>query len=60
MLKQSRNALTHLAKRYRAVLRRCRLRALALALACALTALSPLPAGANSGGTDDGFGRYIG
>ena len=38
MLKQSRNALTHLAKRYRAVLRRCRLRALALALACALTA----------------------
>lgn len=60
MLKQSRNALTHLAKRYRAVLRRCRLRALALALACALTTLSPLPAGANSGGTDDGFGRYIG
>ena len=60
MLKQSRNALTHLAKRYRAVLRRCRLRALALALACALTALPPLPAGANSGGTDDGFGKYIG
>ena len=60
MLKQSRNALTHLAKRYRAVLRRCRLRALALALACALTALPPLPAGANSGGTVDGNGNYVG
>lgn len=61
MLKQSRNALTHLAKRYRAVLRRCRLRALALALACALTALPPLPAGAaNSGGTVDGNGDYVG
>ena len=61
MLKQSRNALTHLAKRYRAVLRRCRLCALALALACALTALPPLPAGAaNSGGTVDGNGNYVG
>lgn len=52
MLKQSRNALSHLSKRYRAVLRRCRLRALALACACALTALPPLPAGANSGGEE--------
>lgn len=64
MLKQSRNALTHLAKRYRAVLRRCRLRALALALACALTALPPLPAGANSGGEVGtghwGYPAYIG
>ena len=60
MLKQSRNALTCLAKRYRAVLRRCRLRALALALACALTALPPLPAGAeNTGGTWSG-NDYIG
>ena len=50
MLKQSRHALTCLAKRYRAVLRRCRLRA--LALACALTVLPPLPAGANSGGEE--------
>ena len=60
MLKQSRNgnALTHLAKRYRAVLRRCRLRALALALACALTA-PPLPAGADSGGMGNGD-TYIG
>ena len=57
MLKQSRKALTHLAKRYRAVLRRCRL----LALACAFIALPPLPAGAvNSGGVDDGRGNYIG
>lgn len=61
MLKQSRKALTCLAKRYRAELRRCRLRALALALACALTALPPLPAGAaNSGGTVDGNGDYVG
>ena len=64
MLKQSRHALTCLAKRYRAVLRRCRLRALALACACALTALPPLPAGANSGGEvgKDDFGNpaYIG
>lgn len=62
MLKQSRNALTHLAKRYRAVLRRCRLRALALALACALTALPPLPAGAeeNMGGEVDSDGNFIG
>ena len=62
MLKQSRNALTHLAKRYRAVPRRCRLRA--LALACALTVLPPLPAGANSGGEveKDYYGNpaYIG
>ncbi|WP_300707836.1 autotransporter outer membrane beta-barrel domain-containing protein [uncultured Desulfovibrio sp.] len=47
-----------------AVLRRCRLRALALACACALTALPPLPAGANSGGEvgKDDFGNpaYIG
>ena len=64
MLKQSRNALTHLAKRYRAVLRRCRLRALALACACALTALPPLPAGAeNTGGTEtsiSGTPAYVG
>ncbi len=63
MLKQSRHALTCLAKRYRAVLRRCRLRALALACACALTALPPLPAGANSGGTETiiaGTPAYIG
>ena len=33
-----------------AVLRRCRLRALALALACALTALPPLPAGQTAAG----------
>ena len=59
MLKQNRNALTNLTNRYRAVLRRCRLRALALALACALTA-PPLPAQAeNSGGTWDGS-DYIG
>ena len=59
MLKQSRKALTCLAKRYCAELRRCRLRA--LALACALTALPPLPAGAaNSGGTVDGNGDYVG
>ena len=58
MLKQNRNALTNLTNRYRAVLRRCRLRALALALACALTA-PPLPAGADSGGT--GYGDiYVG
>ena len=58
MLKQNRNALTNLTNRYRAVLRRCRLRALALALACALTA-PPLPAGADSGGT--GYdGIYVG
>ena len=60
MLKQSRNALSHLTRRYRAVLRRCRLRALALACACALTAL---PAGANSGGTETiiaGTPAYIG
>ncbi|HJA79776.1 MAG TPA: carbohydrate-binding domain-containing protein, partial [Candidatus Desulfovibrio intestinavium] len=50
MLKQNRNALTNLTNRYRAVLRRCRLRA--LALACALTVLPPLPAGANSGGEE--------
>ena len=60
MCKLSRKALSHLSKRYRAVLRRCRLRALALACACALTAL-PLPAGAeNSGGKDNGNGSYIG
>ena len=60
MLKQSRKALTCLAKRYCAELRRCRLRALALALACALTALPPLPAGAeNTGGTWSG-NDYIG
>lgn len=60
MCKLSRNALTCLAKRYRAVLRRCRLRALALACACALTALPPLPAGAeNTGGTWSG-NDYIG
>lgn len=59
MCKLSRNALTFLSRRYRAVLRRCRLRALALALACALTA-PPLPAQAeNSGGTWDGS-DYIG
>ena len=62
MLKQSRHALTCLAKRYRAVLRRCRLRA--LVLACALTALPPLPAGANSGGEVGtghwGYPAYIG
>ena len=58
MCKLSRNALTFLSRRYRAVLRRCRLRALALALACALTA-PPLPAGADSGGT--GYdGIYVG
>ena len=58
MLEQNRNALTNLTNRYRAVLRRCRLRALALALACALTA-PPLPAGADSGGT--GYGDiYVG
>lgn len=48
MLKQSRNALSHLSKRYRAVLRRCRLRA--LALACALTALPPCPRGPTAAG----------
>ena len=58
MLKQNRNALTNLTNRYRAVLRRCRLRALALALACALTA-PPLPAGADSGGMGNGD-TYIG
>ncbi len=62
MLKQSRHALTCLAKRYRAVLRRCGLRA--LVLACALTALPPLPAGANSGGEVGtghwGYPAYIG
>ena len=63
MCKLSRKALSHLSKRYRAVLRRCRLRALALACACALTALPPLPAGANSGGTETiiaGTPAYIG
>ena len=58
MLKQNRNALTNLTNRYRAVLRRCRLRALALAFACALTA-PPLPAGADSGGAGDD-GIYVG
>ena len=58
MLKQNRNALTNLTNRYRAVLRRCRLRALALALACALTA-PPLPAGADNGGMGNGD-TYIG
>lgn len=64
MLKQSRNALTNLTSRYRAVLRRCRLRALALALGCALIALPPLPAHAeNRGGSMEtiaGDPAYVG